>query len=852
MTRNQGGEGILPSGRNDFHILTENAPFGIAVIARDGTYTYLNSKFTETFGYDLSDIPDGRTWFRKAYPDIKYRRKVVSMWHDDLKKHRRAHVKGERTPCIFTVTCKDGAEKIISFIPVELAAGETLVSCEDITESKKAEAELAFRNILLSTQQEASIDGILVVDGTGRILSYNGQFVKMWGIPPDVMETRSDELTLQSVFEKLADPEEFLCRVNALYAHKEETSRDEIFLKDGRIFDRYSAPMFGPDAHYYGRVWYFRDMTERKHAEQAARQAEQKYRSIFENSAEGIFQISVDDHLIVVNPALARMFGFASPEEMMAGVTDVGNQIYVNAEDRRRFKNLLAGQGAIRGFETEVYRKDGGIFWISINARVVRDGDGAVLYYEGTNEDITRRKEAEGALRKAHSELENRVRERTAELETSSRKLHDIIEFLPDATFVIDNEKKVVAWNRTLEEMTGTRKEDMLGKGNHDYAVPFYGKRRPMLIDLLFSPDSEINKLYDLVERKGKTTYGEIHLPNVYNGKGAYCWGIASLLFDKEGNAIGAIESLRDITGKKETEEALKGSEEKYRKIFENTIEGIFQTTVDGRVLSANPALAKMLGFSSPEEMVKACADIAREVYMDPSDRLQYLQNLENNNTIQAFETRLHRRDGSAIWASINARSVRDESGNILYYEGTMENITARKDAEQTIRRLAYHDALTGLPNRPLFNDRLTLAMTNADRNKDKVAVMLLDLDRFKDINDTLGHDVGDALLINVAQRLTDLLRRGDTVARMGGDEYLVIIPDVGWEGYADVIAGKIVETFRSPFALTGHEVSVTTSVGVSLYPQDGNDIDTLVKKADIAMYEAKRTGRNSYRLYKE
>jgi diguanylate cyclase (GGDEF)-like protein/PAS domain S-box-containing protein len=780
----------------------------------------------------------------------EYRRKVISTWSSDLKHFRERFSEGERTPYTFNVTCKDGTKKFINFVPVQLSTGETLVSCEDVTESKKTEEELTLRNILFSTQQEASIDGILVVDETGRILSFNRQFVSMWGIPPEVIETRSDELTLKSVLDKLVDPEKFLHRVYRLYDHKEETSLDEVFLKDGRVFDRYSAPMFGPEARYYGRIWYFRDMTERKHAGEAVRKAEQKYRSIFENAVEGIFQTSIDERFISVNPALARMFGFASPEEMIASVVDIGSQLHVNPEDRKRLKRLLAEQGIVKGFESEVRRKDGVRFWISINARIIRDQDGAILYCEGANEDITKRKEAENALLKAHEALEDRVRERTVELEISNRKLFDIIEFLPDATFVIDKDKKVIAWNKAVEEMTGTKKEDMIGKGDYIYAIPFYGDRRPMIVDLLFYPDSEIKKMYDLVERKGNAVYVEVYLPNVHRGKGAYCWGIASLLFDKEGNIIGAIESLRDITGKKKTEEALKQSEEKYREIFENTIEGIFQTTVDGHFLSANLPLAKMLGFSSVEETMEAFTDIAYGMYVNPSDRVEFLRRTNENDTLQAFETRLYRKDRSVIWVSINARSVRNGTGAILYYEGTIENITERKEAEETIRRLAYHDALTELPNRPLFNDRLALAMSNADRKKEKVAVMLLDLDKFKDINDTLGHNVGDLLLQSVSHRLMELLRKSDTVARMGGDEFLIMIPEIEKIDYADSVAMKILENFCEPFMLDGHNIRITTSVGVAIYPRDGKDVETLVKMADIAMYEAKKMGRNDYRMY--
>ncbi|HOV91331.1 MAG TPA: diguanylate cyclase [Syntrophorhabdaceae bacterium] len=581
---------------DDFYILTENAPFGIVVIARDGTYKYINGKFKKTFGYNLKDIPNGKTWFRKAYPDPSYRKMVLHTWIKDLETFRQKNISGERTPYTFTVKCKDGSEKIINFIPVELNTGDTLVSCEDVTEKKMAEM----------------------------------------------------------------------------------------------------------------------------------------------------------------------------------------------------------------------------------------------------------------ALIKAREVLEERVKERTSELEMLNRRLLDIIEFLPDATFVIDKDKKVIAWNRAIEEMTGTTKEAIIGMGDYAYAVPFYGEKRPMLIDLLFDKELKTDFTYDFIKRKGNIIFGESFLPKINMGKGMYCWGIASLLFDKNGNINGAIESLRDITERKVMEKALRRSEEKYRLIFENSIEGIFQTTTEGCFLSANPALASMLGFSSPEEMIETCKDISHEIYANPHDRKEFLERLNKYDTLQAFETRLYRKDKSIIWVSLNSRSVRDESGKVMYYEGTIEDITERKEAEEIIKRLAYYDALTGLPNRPLFNDRLSLAMSNADRNKKKVAVMLLDLDRFKQINDTLGHNAGDELLKSVSNRLLKILRKSDTVARMGGDEFLIIVPGISFLEYVESVARKIVNSFRESFIVNGNVINVTTSIGIAIYPDDGRDVETLIKLADISMYEAKKTGRNDYNIYNE
>ena len=279
----------------------------------------------------------------------------------------------------------------------------------DITERKRVEEAAAFQNILLSTQQEASIDGLLVVDENSRILSFNRRFVEIMGIPPQLLETKEDEPVLKYVTGRMVDPQRFLEKVKYLYEHRQESCRDEIVMCDGKVLDRYTVPLLGADRRYYGRLWSFRDITERKAAEEDARNA---------------------------------------------------------------YQQLL-----------------------------------------------------------------------------------DIVEFLPDATFVVDKEKRVIAWNRAIEKMTGLKKEEVIGKGDYVYAIPFYGERRPILIDLINENVDDIKLNYDFINVEGRTLFAETFVPSFRNGKDRYLWGTATPLFDKHGRTVGAIESIRDITEYKRTEE---------------------------------------------------------------------------------------------------------------------------------------------------------------------------------------------------------------------------------------------------------------------------------------------------------
>jgi diguanylate cyclase (GGDEF)-like protein/PAS domain S-box-containing protein len=425
---------------------------------------------------------------------------------------------------------------------------------------------------------------------------------------------------------------------------------------------------------------------------------------------------------------------------------------------------------------------------------------------------------------------------------------------------------------------------------------------------------------------------------------------------------------------RRRSEAALRRAEEKYRAIFENALEGISQSTPEGRLLTANPALARMLGYPSPEAMVAEITDAATQLYADPLRRREMKRIVEAEGMVQSFECQFRRRNGQFMWISQSVRAARDEAGTVQYYEATIEDITERrrsegevrhtvsvlqsilestadgilvvdrggkvvsfnhrfaqiwglsadelnkdddsriiarclhlvKDSEPFLARIrqlysqpdaesfdlvefkdgrvierysaphrldgqavgrawsfrditerrraeekvefhAYHDALTSLPNRRLLKDRLAQAYVYAHRHGHHLALIFLDIDHFKLINDTLGHATGDHLLQGVADRLRACLRQGDTVARVGGDEFTVLFPDVLQVDDAARMAEKILQTFAQPFVIDGQELYVTASIGFAIYPQDGEDPDTLLRNADSAMYRAKELGRNNY-----
>ena len=333
---------------------------------------------------------------------------------------------------------------------------------------------------------------------------------------------------------------------------------------------------------------------------------------------------------------------------------------------------------------------------------------------------------------------------------------------------------------------------------------------------------------------------------------------VSSKLFTDESGCQVACTSIHDITERKQTEEALRQSEERFRLLYENAPLGIIQIDQNGYLTAANRKFAEISGYS-PEEAVGLSY---RDVTL-PEDTDRIVKNAEDLlsgkiDTIR-HERRLLRKDGSTSWVRITARMMHDKQGETLWGMVVFEDITERKKTEAELKQAmemsyhqANHDMLTGLANRASFNDRLKEALAYARRDEHLVAIHMLDLDRFKSINDTLGHHIGDLLLQEVAKRIKSQMRATDLAARLGGDEFVVIQTHLAAPAAAAVLAGKLVEELGRTYVLEGQEVHSNTSIGIAIYPNDAEDPAELVKHADLAMYEAKHHGRFNYQFYRD
>ena len=292
---------------------------------------------------------------------------------------------------------------------------------------------------------------------------------------------------------------------------------------------------------------------------------------------------------------------------------------------------------------------------------------------------------------------------------------------------------------------------------------------------------------------------------------------------------------------------SLREQEQLLSSIAGNISDGIYRSTPDKGMIYANEALARLFGYASTAELISMAGPI---LYANPRRRMELTQLLDDHGAYRNEEVEYQRKDGSRFYGVNSATTVKDTDGRVMYFDGVISDITERKRTEQQVYQLAHYDSLTGLPNRTLLRDRLDQAMHDARRREARLAILFLDLDRFKTVNDSLGHETGDKLLKAVSMRLREHMRDSDTISRQGGDEFLLILRDVADAPAAARVAEKLLEAVARPYVIGEYELHITPSIGISLFPDDAPDIDTLIRNADAAMYHAKESGRSNYQFF--
>lgn len=426
-----------------------------------------------------------------------------------------------------------------------------------------------------------------------------------------------------------------------------------------------------------------------------------------------------------------------------------------------------------------------------------------------------------------------------------------VLDTLPDHVYVKDLDGKYLLVNLAgLRERNLASLDDITGKTAYEL-VPHDVAERMSAEDR-----AVIESGKPLVNREAPTAF--TGLPR----HDAECrWHITTKMpmRDANGNVIAVLGINRDITDRKRAELALRESEQTFRAIFDQAAVGITVVSPDLRYLRVNDKFCEMLGYTRDELTSITVADLMTADTRDEAleYRRRLLAGIAAGHDVR--ERELVRKDGSTLWVAVATSLVRAENGEPRYFVSVVQDISetkravvALRESEERFRLLAHYDLLTGLPNRALFYDRLKQALAQAARNRWTAAVLIVDLDGFKPVNDTFGHAAGDMLLTQVSRRMVNVIRSADTVARLGGDEFAVILTSITAPQDAGIVAQKLIACFGAPFNINGNELSTTASIGIALYPQDSVDDEALIRKADTAMYEAKAAGRNGYRFFKE
>ncbi|WBS05032.1 EAL domain-containing protein [Pseudoduganella sp. SL102] len=541
------------------------------------------------------------------------------------------------------------------------------------------------------------------------------------------------------------------------------------------------------------------------------RQREERFRTIVTQVPGAVFRYRPDGPIEFVSDAIESISGYTAAQ-LMRGTTHSWVNL-ITPEDRRMQRRAL--KCAIeegRAYETEyrIVDASGVERWVLETGQPQVSPDGGAPWVDGILSDISERK---------HNEM------RIEALLAEQGAILDNVMF--GVMFV--RHRTILSVNRRCEELFGYEPGDMVGKST---SIVF-----PTAFDFEAAGARQYPTLgqgeYFSEERSYRRRDGTLF----------WCM-VSGCAIDQNRPNDGSIWVYADITARKEAEEKLRLS----ATVLEHIADGVVVIGGDGRIVAVNPAFTQITGFTEAEALGRDLS-LTRSARHDAAFHQQLWAELVDTGCWQG-ELWALRKGGEQFLQSLTITAVRDAQGVATHYAGVFSDITLVKENEEKLDHLAHHDSLTELPNRLLFNDRLQHALDRAQRSAEQLALLFIDLDRFKNVNDTLGHHIGDELLKQVAAALSHRLRDGDTLARLGGDEFVVLLEGVAGEYAVTLVAEKLVAMFEQPFLVAGHELFVTCSIGISLYPHDSTDRNVLIRNADVAMYQAKARGRNGYRFY--
>ncbi|WP_417067586.1 EAL domain-containing protein [Niveibacterium terrae] len=561
------------------------------------------------------------------------------------------------------------------------------------------------------------------------------------------------------------------------------------------------------------------NLTVHKATEAALEDSEARFRSTFEQAAVGMAMCSLSGRYTRVNRRYSEICGHSEAELLQSDF-----RIITDPRDREHteqmFSHLLETPDRTASLDKRLQRPDGSRVWVHVTASVMRSMRREATQFIEVLEDITLRREAERVLRKSEGQLRT------------------VLSALDEGIVLRDTTGRVLLCNASAAQIYGLSEEDLSLSLLQDKNIHhIWANGRPRELASLPCQKALNNSSPSRDNVCIRQADGSIRWLSM---------NCEPLLREEDGEVYAVLSTISDITERRRSEDELRLA----ATVFDNSVEAILIFDADKRILRVNPAFTKATGFRAEEVIGRSGEFLASSRHDE-----------EFQNTVWAAvaecgfwqgEMWNTRKNGSVFpeWLSISA--VHDERGATTSFVAEFSDITERKASEARIAYLAHHDPLTALPNRTLLQDRLLQAVARANREQSMVGLLFLDLDRFKTINDSLGHHAGDKLLKKVAERLGSCVRESDTICRQGGDEFIIVLPDLADADAAGRVAEKILNHFTEAFGIDSHSIATTFSIGIAVYPGDGEDPDSLMKNADTAMYHAKESGRSTYRFFTE
>ena len=794
----------LETRQSQLRHFAENIPGPIAVVDREFRYVFANKMFQESRGIPLERIVGRKVADVLGSASGEFFDPYAArLQRGETCVHERLIELPGREPRWHQVA--------LAPIMVEGRFNGYYIVSSDIHEIKVAQERLREQEAQLRLYTDNIPDAVAYLDRSRRILFANRHFAQQRGsTQSDIVGRTTAELMGPETAAWIAE------RTQKVYDHGEEATYERVTTgPDGgkQWLHVKAVPHFDPSGAVIGMYVVSHDVTDIKQAQHAAAAREEELRFFAENIPEAIAYVDLERGCTFVNNVFLESRGFTR-EFALGKFPEAAYSPDVYAEIKPYLDRATRGEEA--SYERFFRLPGGEERWARVRLSPRRDESGKVVGYYAVSTDIHEIKLAQ------------------AEIEDKERQLRQVIDSIPTPMCYVDaqmryryvNDAFIEYVGRPAARIVGETVPDVLGEERWRLMEPYLDRVRR-------GESLSVERLVRFAN--GKSRWMTVRLtPRIVNGE-----------------YLGYYATTSDIHEQKVVEEKLRRAHTILSAHFDNTPLAVIEWDTDLRIVRWSGQAESIFGWNAADMLGRTFSEW-RHVYEEdePAARRMILDLVEGRTRHATLRHRNYRQDGSVIWVEWHNSALRDTSGRVISILSLAQDVSSRIQAEERLQYMATHDGLTGLPNSVLLHDRLESALARARRARHRVGVMFLDLDHFKDVNDTLGHRIGDLLLKELARRIRGALRESDLLARISGDEFVVVLEDLADEGAPERVARMILEEVRRPFQIEGNEIHVSGSLGLSLHPDDGVDAETLLKNADAAMYHAKELGRNGFRVF--